>query len=400
MLEATCNAMVVVTALGVFSGLAEPAYAEPAYAEPARAEIERDDDAPWSRGVSAEDRKKAQARYDDGNVFLAANQYRQATQSYKQAIKHWPHPAIHFNLVISQLGEDRFIEAYIDLLEVMKYGPEALDPLDYQKALEFRHRLKDKVGVVRILCNESDAVVTINGLPLDRWHRARDYPALATDIVGDASERSAPGSGDSGDSGDFGDPGAAGDPGHVGDPGDSGDVGGLARLIVERGQYQVEAWKSGYTRAGGSFFVRPGHEQSVTLDLTRIAPGGLTVQRWSDWKPWAVVGAGAAVGLVGGAMHLLADRRFKAYDELLGDLCESGCEADALPSRDKLDSARRRQRVALGLYGVSAALLISGRVLLYLNRERLVSQEPSSMIISVVPTLSPDSVGVMAWMRL
>ena len=121
-----------------------------------------------------------------------------------------------------------------------------------------------------------------------------------------------------------------------------------------------------------------------------------TVHRWSDWVPWSVVGAGAVAIGAGVVTYVEARSTMQAYDQGLATECPQGCTpADAsLPGLVKLEQrAHWEADAAAGMLGAGAAVAITGVVLAYLNRDRVV-YEP--LRVAVVPA---PSGGLVTWAR-
>ncbi|TMQ23259.1 MAG: hypothetical protein E6J90_10940 [Deltaproteobacteria bacterium] len=130
-------------------------------------------------------------------------------------------------------------------------------------------------------------------------------------------------------------------------------------------------------------------------------------RRWTVWKPWAIVGAGAVVTIAGGVLHTLASRNFSSFDS---DFQKQPCAQDmhACPDRipqspapsdlyARLDLARRERNIAVGSYVIGGSLLAAGAVLVYMNRTRLTEQEgrsSSTRQVTIAPVVSHDMLGI------
>jgi tetratricopeptide (TPR) repeat protein len=118
---------------------------------------------PWTRGVSQERQMRAKVFYHAGNRFLADSQFAAAVTAYRGALQHWDHPGIHYNLALALIGLDRPTEAYEATLDALSYGPDALQPDDYQRALDYQRLLRKQIVKVEIVCAERDADVSLDG---------------------------------------------------------------------------------------------------------------------------------------------------------------------------------------------------------------------------------------------
>jgi Tfp pilus assembly protein PilF len=79
-------------------------------------------DAPWSQGVSEEQKAKAKVLLDQGNALLIDKKYVEALDKYTEAVAQWDHPAIRFNMVRCQIQLGKNLEAYENLEKSLKYG--------------------------------------------------------------------------------------------------------------------------------------------------------------------------------------------------------------------------------------------------------------------------------------
>src|SRR5262245_7450577 len=72
-------------------------WADLAGAQPAQ---HQDAPKPWVVGISEAEQQVALAVFKEGNSEFEQARYAQALAKYRQAIKHWDHPAIRFNMVV------------------------------------------------------------------------------------------------------------------------------------------------------------------------------------------------------------------------------------------------------------------------------------------------------------
>ena len=64
---------------------------------------------------------RAQAVHD-GNLQLNNGLFAKAAENYKQALTHWDHPAIHYNLALALMNLDQPIESQSNFQMAMKFG--------------------------------------------------------------------------------------------------------------------------------------------------------------------------------------------------------------------------------------------------------------------------------------
>jgi hypothetical protein len=111
--------------------------------------------------------------------------------------------------------------------------------------------------------------------------------------------------------------------------------------------------------------------------------------------------AGSAV-LLGGAAYLdfKTTSDFDEFDTAFHSRCPQGCLDGQLPEQftTQLDQARTQQDVALVTYAVGGALLATGAVLLYLNRERVIriDDDNDSSPVTLTPVITTKGAGLSA----
>jgi len=264
----------------------------------------------WAKGVSPADQQKALALFKDGNALLKDSVFVQAAAKYREALSHWDHPAIHYNLVLALLNLDQPIEVQQHLVAAMKYGPEPLDKEKYEQAKAHKIVIEAKLARVQITCEEPGAQVKMDGRPLFM----------------------AP---------------------------------GKYEAFVRPGPHTIVATKEGFLTNEVSRALPAG--ETVNLDLKLMTAADLTEYRrkWSVWMPWTVVGAGALVAVVGGGLHYGGAEKVREFDAGV-ESC-GGC----VPSEDLSDARRTggtMQKVAVTSYAAGGAALITGAVLVYMNR--------------------------------
>jgi hypothetical protein len=305
---------------------------------------------PWAEGVSAEDQAKAAVLFDEGNELLRDSLFLPAVQKYREALQHWDHPGIYYNLSLALMNLDQPIEVYQSLRKAMAYGLGPLDQDKYDRAKSYFALIEKQLARIEIVCDEPDARVTMDGQLL---------------FTG---------------------------PGHH---------EGLVRV----GEHTVVATKRGYLTENESLALSPGEQKRLKIRLVSLADVTVTKRHWVEWKPWAVVGGGTAVALAGGAMHWLSRSNFSEFDRKFNALCEQaeGCAEGEVPALiDQLDRADRQQKIAVTSYIIGGTTLATGLVLVYLNRPRIIRKdieaaEPSG--VSLVPMLFPGTTGMSAVLR-
>jgi len=118
---------------------------------------------PWAAGVSAAEQAVALEIYRSGNQEFIQAHYAQALARYKQAIRHWDHPAIRFNMAICQIELDQPADARDNLERSLAYGASALGGDALAQALRYRRLLETRLVRLTLDCPEPDEEVMLDG---------------------------------------------------------------------------------------------------------------------------------------------------------------------------------------------------------------------------------------------
>ncbi|WP_428265337.1 PEGA domain-containing protein [Haliangium sp.] len=310
---------------------------------------EGDGPRPWAENVSAEDQAKARALFKEGNALIRESRIPEAIAKYQEAIEHWDHPGIHYNLSFALIDQKESVAAYHSLQKAIAYGAGPIGEARVARAQERLELVRGQLATIVIACDEPGARVTLNGRSV---------------LTG---------------------------------PGEYEE-------LVLVGEYQVAASKSGYLPETRDVVLTAEETERVELELFTVDDMTYSKRRWSAWMPWAVVGAGATVLAVGGGLHANARSNFSSYDGDFDMLCaEGGCRDEEVPQlTDRLDSATNKQRIAFVSYALGSAVLAGGLVMVYLNQPQVFRRDEvdgQERTLTVVPALSPESVGVSALLR-
>jgi hypothetical protein len=171
----------------------------------------------------------------------------------------------------------------------------------------------------------------------------------------------------------------------------------VAGADMETEGHQLVVHKTGYLTETRQLVLSPGQRESVAIELETLEDVRESSRRWAGWKPWAVVGAGVAVGMAGAVAHWRSAANFDAFDARFGELpcgraadaIGEGCKSGQVPleAARTLDRARLQQRVAVGAYVAGGAVLATGLALVTLNRPRIKDA-------TLEPLVSPSMMGV------
>jgi hypothetical protein len=203
------------------------------------------DERPWYCGVSEADKEQALALYTQGNQLFDDSLFPTAVNRYREALTHWNHPGIHYNLMLGLVALDESIEAYRSSIEALRYGTAALEPDEHRRAQDYQKLLRGRVVDLTVACDEPGAVVTLDGKIILE------------------------------------------EPGEV-------------HLFASPGQHELVARKPGYLPTHHSLMLLASEATSVQICMLPATEALITTRRWEAWQPWAVVGAGVGVGLTGG----------------------------------------------------------------------------------------------------
>jgi tetratricopeptide (TPR) repeat protein len=295
---------------------------------------------PWAVGVAPEDQKTALQLFREGNGLLKESVFVQAAQKYRDALKHWDHPAIHYNLVLALLNLDQPLEVHENLEAAMRYGAEPLDHEKFEQAKAYQSLVERQLAKVKLACSEPGASVTLDGQPLF----------------------SAP---------------------------------GKYEGYLRAGPHSLVATKPGFIPFELSRALPAGELTEVEIKL--FTEDDLTQYRrkWSSFVPWSVVAAGVVVAGAGGLMHQAAVSSVRDYDAGI-NAC-GGCvpSADLLSKKTTGNTLQTASIVALAAGG---ATLVTGAVLVYVNRLQPYRTE-QKVDLAVSPYAGPHEGGLLAQLR-
>lgn len=309
------------------------------------------DQRPWAAGVPKDKQRAALKKFQEGNVQLNSGFFADASKLYREALKDWEHPAIHYNLALALLNLDQPIEVYDSLEKAIKFGPAPLEKDKFDHAKEYMLLVEKQIATVEVSCAKAGAKVSVDGKEV--------FTVKAGEV-------------------------------------------GRYKGRVRVGRHTFVAEKPGYNAQVDAPYVEPG--QNFRIELTLYTADELTrhKRRWNaTWMPYAVVGGGVALGILGGAMQLSASSSYDEYDSEVARCNEAsgrmGCtDAAVLEIKDSGDTKRTLGYVG---YGLAGAAIATGAVMLYLNREQSYqitadeykAQLRKTGVVGVTPMLDADT---------
>ena len=283
-------------------------------------------EAPWSQGVTEEQKAKAKVLLDQGNALLIEKKYVDALDKYKAAVTNWDHPAIRFNMVRCQIQLGQNLEAFENLQLALKYGAEPLEETVYNEALAYQKLLETQIGDIQVTCKQEGVKLTIDGQPLAQC------PAQES-----------------------------------------------RRLLA--GPHQIVGNKQGLLPKTMDIVVVGGKPLGVDVKLDPLAAGAKIVHRWPGFVPWAVFGGGLFLGAVGGVTLWAASNQMHSYDVFVDANCTGNCSPEELAQakHDYYDPAHTKGTIGGITVGVGVAAVATGALMVYLNRGRTVYPEGAPM---------------------
>jgi hypothetical protein len=292
---------------------------------------------PWAQGISETEQDIARALFAQGNQLLNDGLFSQATRSYRDALRHWDHPGIHYNYALALFTLDQPLETRSQLIAASEFGPAPLGEERFRNVQRYRLLVERQLASIDLRCDAPGAVVSLDGKSL--------FVA----------------------------------PGHY-------------EGMVLPGAHTVLASKPRYLDDERHLTLLPGKPGAAVLELYTAAELTRTRRLWPGWVPPMITAASAALTLAGGVLSIVASKRFDSYDAAVQQTCgTAGCPAEA-PSVRELE--RRRDRAeTLDMTGklmlaVGGATLLSGLVLMYLNRSEEYRIEPLRREPKLTPSLS------------
>jgi hypothetical protein len=276
-----------------------------------------DEAKPWAAGVVESEQAAALSIYREGNSEFEESRYPQALAKYRQALAHWDHPAIRFNMAVALINLDQPLEAHEHLEKAMRFGAAPLGAEGYAQAVTYKKLLDGQLAHLRVRCGVDGADVTLDGKPLVKC------------------------------------------------PGE-------AERLLMPGDHHLVATKPGFQAESTALVLVPGKEH--VHDVALSAVGTKLVRRWSANRPWIVVGIGAGAALLGTVFELQSRSDYKSYDDLVLSQCPLGCPPD-MPVSDSLQSKARVENIAgMSLLVTGGAVVIAGLVGVYLNAPHAIAE--------------------------
>lgn len=312
---------------------------------------------PWSVGVSVEDQTAAIKPFEDGNAYLKDSLFKLAADKYREALEHWDHPGIHFNLALALFSLDQPEQVYVHLQKATAYGEGPLDADKIERAKTYITLLEQQLTQVHVSCDQPGTAVRMDGQVLF----------------------TAP---------------------------------GKFEGWVRAGEHTWSASKPGYELTQRTLVLKP--KTPVTLKLQVYQEDELTTskRRYSGWVPAIPIMVGAALLGGGVAMNFVAQDTMRQFEGELDDECGISSEQPSCPpnsdATDLKQQAEMFQVISVVGMATGGAALATGLVLLSVNRKstyRLTPEEleakrrqeaAAAKTTAFVPLFGPGFVGLRA----
>jgi len=237
--------------------------------------------------------------------------------------------------------------------DALKYGAAPLEETVYQEALNYKTLLEGQIADIEVSCAQQGVKVTLDGQPFV-------------------------------------------------------DCPGTKTLRLRAGDHQVVGAQEGFITLTQGVSLVPGGKKTVDVKLVAIKEAGVTKRRWANWKPWTVVIAGMVVGGVGGILQWQASGTMKDYERAIARECaDTGCAPEDLagtPTAALEDRALLENKIAIGMMAAGGAVVVTGAVLVFMNRQYTVYPESKPIPatpgpVAITPVVIPGGAALTASLR-
>jgi hypothetical protein len=303
--------------------------------------------------VSKGDEDCALTAFHQGNDLLNNGLFPQATGRYREALRCWDHPAIHYNLALALINLDQPIEVFDQLNESIKYGPDPVGQDKFDHAKEYLKLVAGQLADIEVSCSKVGAKISVDGKEVF----------------------TAPGS---------------------------------YKAKVRVGKHTFYGDKEGYNARVNAPFIGPGETFRIELKLYTAEELTRYRRRWNRaWMPYTVIGAGVLAGLVGGGFEYLASSNYKDFDTAIAKCNTSslGCSSSTPGLLDMRNSGNTKRTLGIVGYGVAGAAIATGALLAFLNRSQPYQVRPEELEeekaesaahpVAFAPIVSPEMTGAM-----
>jgi len=311
---------------------------------PAPAErAEQTGEDPWDEGVTEEQWRAANRAFEEAHRYTDVGLLGKAEEQYREALKLYPSPVIHYELALVLIELQHPLEAAEHLERALEYGLRGLanrpDVLENAKN-RYRELMTSQLAYVHVSCSKEGAEVWVDGKHVFTVEKGKLN---------------------------------------------------LHRWRVEAGQHTFVAKKPGHPVVVRTPFVYPGETLLVELKLYTAAELTRYRRRWElPWVPWVVLGGGVMVGAAGGALQLSAYSSYRKFEQDLRFCIRNGkpCREEEI-DRLSLKKGDTMRTFGIAGYSIAGVAILASSALLYLNRRTAYQIAPDD--VSLAPLVGPGA---------
>ena len=306
------------------------------------------------RNVSPDDEQAALIAFRQGNAYLNDGFFAKAAEKYREALSHWNHPAIHYNMALALINLNQPIEVFDELTKAMACGPPALgDQEKFDRAKGYMTLVEGQLADVEVSCDKIGAKVSVDGK--DVFVAPGKYTAK-----------------------------------------------------VRVGKHTFYADKEGYNARITAPYIGPGEHFRIELKVYTAKELTDYRRKWKNtWFPYVVLGAGAVVGIAAGGIELSAQSSYDQFNTKVAacNTTAAGCPINTPGITSPRNSGDTKRVIGYVGYSLAGAAIATGTVLLWLNRQQEYQLTPEQLEsrhaaaaaapVAIAPIVSPDVMGAM-----
>jgi len=336
-------------------------------AAPAPPPAASDADRPWAAGVAPEEQATAERLFAEATDLLKEAFFKRAVDLYKEALSHWDHPAIHFNLAKALMNLDDPAAAYTHLKASMRFGGQPLTADQREQVERYTTLLYEtELAELEIVVEQVGVKVTLDGVDLfvgpGRWKGVVRPETTKTLLA--------------------------------------------TQTGFQTQQIQPELIK--------------GQVNLIQIELLPLELVTRFEREFDTWIPWTVLGSGLAILGGGAALTWQSGKSFDDYDtgvaacnaasplQVTDDagntVSGSGFIGTCLPDKalsDKKAQGETFQTLSTVAYAVGGTAVAAGIVLFIINRERPITTDAPAPLedgppVSILPYVGPAQAGFTA----
>lgn len=271
---------------------------------------------PWEQGVSEAQQDKANALFREANALFAEKAHPAALEKYRAAVALWDHPMIRFNMAVTLIRLDQYLEAAEQLEKALRYGATPFTPELYEQALDYQALVTKQLGYIDVTCTEPGTHITLDGKPLF-------------------------------------------------------DAPGTKHIRTTSGEHSIVGEKKGFMTVSRSLVIVGGTTVKESVQMLPVEAALVIEYKHPRWMPWTLTGVGAALAAGGLGLVIAGNRQMDRFSAAFVRECPSGCEAGLTMHQalaDEQDSAILKSKIGVSLLVTGGAAVVSGIVWGITNR--------------------------------